>query len=95
MHNGGTNVRLNVHLGMSGLSGSRMIVAGEAKEWSAEKTITFDVCPQRPHAAALSPHADLRPLGRLRSFGRDGQAEEEGQGEEGASGGAGGGDYSP
>ena len=55
MHNGGTNVRLNVHLGMSGLGGSRMIVAGEAKEWSAEKTITFDVCPARPHADSLLP----------------------------------------
>ena len=42
LHNGGTNTRLNVHIGLLNLGGSFIEVAGERREWSETKSFVFD-----------------------------------------------------
>lgn len=42
LHNGGTNTRLNVHIGLLNLEGSFIEVAGERREWSETRSFVFD-----------------------------------------------------
>jgi hypothetical protein len=42
LHNGGTNTRLNVHIGLLNLNGSFIEVAGERREWSEKRSFVFD-----------------------------------------------------
>ena len=42
LHNGGTNARLNVHIGLFNLEGSYIEVAGERRGWSTNESFVFD-----------------------------------------------------
>ena len=45
LHNGGTNTRLNVHIGLLNLNGSFIEVAGERREWSETVSYTHLTLP--------------------------------------------------